>query len=122
MVAGFQVLEGRRSRRAKALSSGAASTALCPAAMRCVGRGETWCCGEKFWDTKFYGMIIIIIIMGYIFATMISQNKSDKTKGHVSRWYRHINNHNDSTVFSKYLFVNDFSQLFHQKFFHIEFN
>ena len=53
---------------------------------------------------------------------MISQNKSDKTKGHVSRWYRHINNHNDSTVFSKYLFVNDFSQLFHQKFFHIEFN
>ena len=62
------------------------------------------------------------MIMGYIFATMISQNKSDKTKGHVSRWYRHINNHNDSTVFSKYLFVNDFSQLFHQKFFHIEFN
>ena len=56
MVAGFQVQEGRRSRRAKALSSGAASTALCPAAMRCVGRGETWCCSQKFWDTQFYGM------------------------------------------------------------------
>ena len=67
--------------------------------------------GGRFIITK----AIIIIIMGYIFATMISQNKSDKTKGHVSRWYRHINNHNDSTVFSKYLFVNDFSQLFHQK-------
>ena len=56
MFAGFQVQEGRRSRRAKALSSGAASTALCPAAMRCVGKGETWCCSEKFWDTEFYCM------------------------------------------------------------------
>ena len=48
--------EGRRSRRAKALSSGAASTALCPAAMRCVGKGETDCWSEKFWDSEFYGM------------------------------------------------------------------
>ena len=37
-------------------------------------------------------------------------------KGHEGRWYRHINNHNGSTVFFKFLFVNDFSQLFHQKF------
>ena len=56
MFAGFQVQEGRRSRRAKALSSGSASTALCPAAMRCVGKGETDCWSEKFWDIEFYGM------------------------------------------------------------------
>ena len=48
------------------------------------------------WKHSFY----IIIIIGYIFATIISQNKSDKTKD-VSRWYRHINDHNGSTVFFK---------------------
>ena len=39
-------------------------------------------------------------MIGYIFAMIISQNKSDKTK-YVSRWYRHINDHNGSTVFFK---------------------
>ena len=54
-------------------------------------------------------IIIIIIIMGYIFATILSQNKSDKTKD-VSRWYIHINDHNGSKVFFKNFVCHNFCQ------------
>ena len=47
--------------------------------------------------------------MGYIFATILSQNKSDKTKD-VSRWYIHINDHNGSKVFFKNFVCHNFCQ------------
>ena len=37
------------------------------------------CCPDEHVVPERHHIIIIIIIMGYIFTTMISQNKSDKT-------------------------------------------
>ena len=82
---------------------------------------DSYCPAGSFWVTllifctKCEGKFVPVNNNRLYFRNDNIPKHVRQDKGHEGRWYRHINNHNGSTVFFKFLFVNDFSQLFHQK-------